>query len=104
MSSCILHACVLSHIQLFATPWTVACQAPWSMGFSRQEYRSRLPFPPPRNLPNPGVKLKFLWSPALQADSLQHNICKERKILPYIRTPTDNVEVMMETDAVWQYQ
>ena len=104
MSSCILHACVLSHIQLFATPWTVACQAPWSMGISRQEYRSRLPFPPPRNLPNPGVKLKFLWSPALQADSLQHNICKERKILPYIRTPTDNVEVMMETDAVWQYQ
>ena len=36
--------CVLSHVQLFATPWTVAHQAPWSMGFSRQEYWSGLPF------------------------------------------------------------
>ena len=67
MSSRILHACVLSDIQHFATPWTVACQAPWSMGFSRQEYRSRLPFPPPKNLPNPGIELESLWSPALQA-------------------------------------
>ena len=38
---------LLSHIQLFLTPWTVTCQAPLSMGFSRQEYRSRLPFPSP---------------------------------------------------------
>ena len=51
----------------FATPWTVACQAPLSMGFSRQEYWSEWPFPSPGDLPNPGIKPR---SPALQADSL----------------------------------
>ena len=40
----------------FATPWTMACQAPLSVGFSRQEYWSRLPFPSPRDLPNPGLE------------------------------------------------
>ena len=49
------------------TPWTVAHQAPLSMGFPRQEYWSGLPFPPPGDLPNPGIEL---GSPALQADSL----------------------------------
>ena len=47
----------LSRVRLFATPWTVAHQAPLSMGFSRQEYWSGLPFPSPGNLPNPGIKL-----------------------------------------------
>ena len=51
----------------FATLWTVACQAPLSMGFSRQEYCSELPFPPPGDLPNPGIEPT---SPALQANSL----------------------------------
>ena len=41
----VVHACMLSHVQLFATPWTVACPAPLSMGFPRQEYCSGLPFP-----------------------------------------------------------
>ena len=50
-----------------ATPWTVACQATLSMGFSRQGYWSGLPFPSPGNLPDPGIKSR---SPALQADSL----------------------------------
>ena len=50
-----------------ATPWIVACQAPLSMGFSRQEYWSGLPFPSPGDLPVPGVEPR---SPALQADSL----------------------------------
>ena len=50
-----------------ATLWTVAFQAPLSMGFSRQEYWSGLPFPSPGNLPNPGIKPR---SPASQADSL----------------------------------
>ena len=49
------------------TPWTVACQAPLSMAFSRQEYWSRLPFPSLGDLPNPGLEPR---SPALQADSL----------------------------------
>ena len=46
----------LSHVRLFATPWTVAYQAPRSMGFSRQEYWSGLPFPSPEDLHNPGIK------------------------------------------------
>ena len=57
----------LSHVQLFATPWTVAHQASLSTGFSRQEYWSGLPFPSPGDLPNPGIEP---GSPALQADAL----------------------------------
>ena len=56
---------LLSHVQLFATPWTVACQAPLSTGFSWQEYWSRLPFPPPGDLPNPGIKPASPESPAM---------------------------------------
>ena len=56
-----------SPVQLFATPWTVAYQASLSMGFSRQEYWSGLPFPSPGDLPNPGIKP---GSPALGADAL----------------------------------
>ena len=48
--------CMLSHVQLFVTPWTVARQARLSMGFSRQEYWSGLPFPPPGHLPDPGIE------------------------------------------------
>ena len=55
----------LSHVWLFATSWTVACQAPLSMGLSRQEYWSELPFPPPWDLPNPGIEPMSLASPAL---------------------------------------
>ena len=58
---------LLSHVRLFATPWTVACQAPLSMGFSQQECWSGLPFPSPGDLPDPGIEP---GSPALQADSL----------------------------------
>ena len=58
---------MLSHVPLFATLWTVAHQAPLSMGFSREEYWSRLPCPPPGDLPNPGIKFR---SPTLQSDSL----------------------------------
>ena len=54
--------CVLSCVQIFATPWTVALQAPLSMGFPRQEYWSGSLFSPPGDLPHPGIKL---MSPAL---------------------------------------
>ena len=57
----------LSRVRLFATPWTVAYQAPPSMGFSRQEYWSGLPFPSPGDLPDPGIKPR---SPAFQANAL----------------------------------
>ena len=60
----------LSHAQLFTTPWTVVCQAPLSMEFSRQDYWSGLSCPPPWDLPDPGVKLASLMSPALAGSSL----------------------------------
>ena len=49
---------VLSRGRFFATLWTIACQAPLSLGFSRQEYWSRLPFPPPGHLSHPGIEPK----------------------------------------------
>ena len=58
-------ACTLSHVQLFATPWTVACQVSWSMELSRQEFWNRLPFPSPRDLPDPEIELASLMSPSL---------------------------------------
>ena len=60
-----VHVCVLSRVQLFVSPWTVACQAPLSMEFSRQEYWSGLPCPSPGVLPDPGIKPRSLSSPAL---------------------------------------
>ena len=58
---------LLSRVRLFVTPWTVARQAPLSMGFSRQEYWSGLPFPSSGDLPNPGIEP---GSPALQTEAL----------------------------------
>ena len=57
---------LLSLVRLFATPWTVAYQAPPFMEFSRQEHWSELPFPSPGDLPNPGIEPR---SPALQTDT-----------------------------------
>ena len=58
---------LLNHVRLFLTPWTAASQAPPSMGFSRQEYWSGLPFPSPGDLPDSGIEPR---SPALQVDAL----------------------------------
>ena len=55
-------------VRLFVIQWTVASQAPLSLGFFRQEYWNGLPFPPSGDLPNPGIEPRC---PALQADSLQ---------------------------------
>ena len=62
--------CMLSCVQHFATPWTTAHQAPLPMEFSRQEYWNGLPFPPPRDLLNPGIQPASPVSPALQANPL----------------------------------
>jgi len=62
------YACMLScfsHVWFFVNLWTVACQTPLSMGCSRWEYWNGLPFPPPGDLPDPGIKPKSLTSPAL---------------------------------------
>ena len=64
----------VSLVQLFVIPWTIACPAPLSMEFSRQQYWSGLPFPSPGDLPNPGIEPR---SPASQTDS----------------SPTDSVHV-----------
>ena len=58
---------LISCVRLFVTPWTVAYQALPSMGFSKQEYWSGLPFPSPGDLPKPGIES---WSLALEADTL----------------------------------
>ena len=69
-SSACVRAQSLQSCQLFATPWTVASQTPLSMGFSRQEYWSGLPCPPPGDLPDPEIEPASPASLALHADSL----------------------------------
>ena len=79
----------LSHVLLFATPWTIAYQAPPSVGFSRQEYWSGLSFPSPEDLLNPGIET---GSPAFQADTLTSE-------------PFGNQGLLVNTDAhfSWKY-
>ena len=62
--------CVLSHVQIFGILWTIASQAALSMEFSKQEYWTGLPFPPPGDLPNPRIEPRSLVSLHWQADSL----------------------------------
>ena len=69
----------LSCVRLFATPWTVARQAPPSMGFSRQEYWSGVPLPSPVDLPNPGIEPR---SPTLQADALTYELAGKQWTYP----------------------
>ena len=76
--------CVLSHVQLFAPLWTVAHQAPLSMGFPRQESWSRLPFPSPGDLPMPGVKPSSLMSPALAGRFFTTSATWEAKTLTFL--------------------
>ena len=74
---------LLSHVWLFVTPWTVAYYAPPSMGFSRQEYWSGLPFPSPGDLPGAGIEPR---SPALQADSLTIELSGKPSVSTYFKT------------------
>ena len=80
----------LSPVRLFATPWTAACQASLSMGFSRQEYWRGLPCPPPGNLPHPGMEPRSPASPALQVDPLllshQGSLFKRTSFLKWKRS------------------
>ena len=72
----------LSHVQLFATPWTVTYQALLSMGFSRQEYWSGVPFPSPGDLPDPVMEP---GSPAMQADALPSEPPEKPAITVYLK-------------------
>ena len=69
LSTCMLHH--FSRVRLSATPWTVARQAPLSMGFSRHEYWSGLPCPPPKDLPDPGIEPGDLPNPGIGSPTLQ---------------------------------
>ena len=73
---CVCVSVSVSRVWLFASPWTVAHQAPLSMGFSRQEYLRGLSSPSPGDLPKPGIEPR---SPALQADSLPPELPAERQ-------------------------
>ena len=64
-----------SRVQFFPTPWTVACQAPLTIGFSRKEHWDGLPFPSPGDLPDPEIKPMSPVMPALQADSSPLSHC-----------------------------
>ena len=68
---------LLSHMQLFAAPWTVTHQAPLPMEFSGQEYWSRVPFPIPGDPPNPGIQPTSLPSPALASEFFTARKCLE---------------------------
>ena len=70
-----------SRVQLFASLWTVAHQAPLSVKFSRQEYWSGLPCPPPGDLPDPGMEPKSLMSPALLGEFFTTSTTWEDSIL-----------------------
>ena len=82
----------LSHVRLFATPWTIAHQGPLSMGFSRQEHWSGLPFPSPGDPPNPEIEPR---SPSLQADTLSHQGS------PYLHGPGVIIRSLEEDLLPW---
>ena len=99
LRKCFLKLCVLklSHVQLFATPWTVARQASLSMEFSRPEYWSGLACPPPGDFLNPGFEPR---SPALQADFLP----LEPPGKPFKTLGLDNLEeINLESERVLQF-
>ena len=83
---------MLSHVRLLATLWTVACRAPLSMGFSRQEYWSGLPLPTPGDLPDPGIEPASLASPVFAGRFFTTAPSKSLtcfKVVFYTQIPTD---------------
>ena len=67
-----MHAELYNYVQLYATLWSIAGQAPLSMGFSQHEYWRGLPFPPPGDLPDPGTEPPSLTSPAVTGGFFYH--------------------------------
>ena len=89
---------LLSHVQLFVTQWTIACQAPPSIGFSRQESWSGLPFPSPGDLPDTETEP---GSPALQADSLPSELpgapfFNNRKVIFQYHNLRQNMQIVFD--------
>ena len=88
---------MLSRVQLFATPWTVARQASLFMGFSKQEYGSGLPFPPLGDLPDPGIEPAFLMSPALAGGFFITHATWEAQILEKLAEAFKTPKIFPET-------
>ena len=91
---------LLSHVWLFAIPWTVAHQAPLSMGFSRPKYWSELPFLSPGDLPLPG---KELGSPALQADSLLSEPPRKHMVKQSPNIPSFQLQHEFQQRRTWAH-
>ena len=87
----------LSHVQLFAAPWTIGHQALLSIGFSLQEYWNGLPCPPPGDLPNPGIEPE---SPALQVDSLSSESPVVKNLPAMQETQEMNVQSLSQEDSL----
>ena len=87
--------CMLSDVQLLETPWTVAHQTPLCTGFSRQEYWSGLPCPPPGDLPDPGIKPGAPMTPALAGRSFTTSATWEAPFLLYV--------TIFNLDMVWSF-
>ena len=92
--------CVLSCVWPFMTPWTIACQAPPSMGCSRQEYWSGLLFPSPEDLPHAEMEYASLVSPALEGDSL--SLCHLGTFFLFLKDP-NCVEESLENNLEFSY-
>ena len=89
-----------SRVLLFVTPWTVAHQFPLSVGFSRQKYWSGLPCPPPRDLPDPGIKPASLMSPALASSLFTTSATWEAQPVPKAQT-CKVIEILFTLLSVW---
>ena len=97
-----LQSC-FSHVQLFATLWTIAHQAPLSMGLSRQEYWSRLPCSPPGDLPNLGIESVSLTSPALAGEFCTFSAPWEALYIEHIMRNARLDESQLEKDCWEKY-
>ena len=86
-----------SHVRLFATPWTVARQAPLSIGFSRQEYWSGVPCPPPGNLPDPGIKPASFYVSCIGREVLYHLVPPGK--CPLLPTKKNHTQTEKHTNA-----
>ena len=90
---------ILSHVRLSATPWTVARQAPLSMGFPRQEYWSGLPLPSPGDLPDPLIETTQPVSPALWAASLSPEASKKSAPLTAHFNSFFVISILLKTES-----